>query len=136
MRQSCRGGRYGCRRELRRCIQKLEKWINQIVAMPETREFLLAQGAEPLPGSSAAATKMFVEADEAWAKIVKLAKIDPSSRSSTSGGARLGHSGHYGIARLWTAHIQRLRSGKPMTSMYSFHTEVGWPACQRKSFSR
>ena len=58
-------------------IAKLEKWINQITAMPETREFFITQGADPLPGSPEATEKKLPESMKTWERVVSLAKIEP-----------------------------------------------------------
>ena len=58
-------------------IAKLEKWINQITAMPETREFFITQGADPLPGSPEATEKKLQESMKTWERVVSLAKIEP-----------------------------------------------------------
>jgi len=58
-------------------IEKVSGWLNQINAMPETREFLLKQGAEPLVGSPEATGKLLTDEMARWEKITKLAKIEP-----------------------------------------------------------
>ena len=58
-------------------IEKHEKWINQIVAMPATKEFLIAQGADPLPGSHVKMKAMLLESIESWRKVTSIAKIEP-----------------------------------------------------------
>lgn len=57
-------------------VEKHEKWINQIVAMPATKEFLISQGADPLPGTHAGMKAMLQEAIESWRKVTTLAKIE------------------------------------------------------------
>lgn len=58
-------------------IDKMAKWVNQITAMPETREFLITQGADPLPGSPEQTRQMLRRSMATWAKVVELAKIEP-----------------------------------------------------------
>jgi tripartite-type tricarboxylate transporter receptor subunit TctC len=58
-------------------VAKLAKWINQITAMPETREFFITQGADPLPGSPDETRKKLLEAMATWERVVSLAKIEP-----------------------------------------------------------
>jgi tripartite-type tricarboxylate transporter receptor subunit TctC len=58
-------------------IDKMAKWVNQITAMPETREFLITQGADPLPGSPEQTRQMLQRSMATWAKVVELAKIEP-----------------------------------------------------------
>jgi tripartite-type tricarboxylate transporter receptor subunit TctC len=58
-------------------ISKLAKWINQITEMPDTKEFLTSQGADPLPGSPEKAKEMLQRSIATWAKVVELAKIEP-----------------------------------------------------------
>jgi len=55
----------------------MAKWINQITAMPETREFLMSQGADPLPGSPEQPRIKLQEAVATWQRVVTLAKIEP-----------------------------------------------------------
>ena len=58
-------------------VAKLEKWLNQVVEMPATREFLEPQGAIPVKGSAAFLKKRLVEAITSWNKVAEVAKIDP-----------------------------------------------------------
>jgi tripartite-type tricarboxylate transporter receptor subunit TctC len=58
-------------------IEKVATWVNQITAMPETREFLIAQGADPLPGSPDQTRQMLQRSMATWAKVVERAKIEP-----------------------------------------------------------
>jgi tripartite-type tricarboxylate transporter receptor subunit TctC len=58
-------------------ISKLTKWVNQITEMPETKEFLTSQGADPLPGSPEKTKEMLQRSIATWAKVVELAKIEP-----------------------------------------------------------
>jgi len=58
-------------------ISKLTKWVNQITEMPETKEFLTSQGADPLPGSPEKTKEMLQRSIATWAKVVELARIEP-----------------------------------------------------------
>jgi tripartite-type tricarboxylate transporter receptor subunit TctC len=58
-------------------IAKLTKWVNQITEMPDTKEFLTSQGADPLPGSPEKTKEMLQRSIATWAKVVELAKIEP-----------------------------------------------------------
>ena len=58
-------------------ISKLTKWVNQITEMPDTKEFLISQGADPLPGSPEKTKEMLQRSIATWAKVVELAKIEP-----------------------------------------------------------
>jgi putative tricarboxylic transport membrane protein len=58
-------------------ISKLTNWINQITEMPDTKEFLTSQGADPLPGSPEKTKEMLQRSIATWAKVVELAKIEP-----------------------------------------------------------
>jgi tripartite-type tricarboxylate transporter receptor subunit TctC len=58
-------------------ISKLTKWVNQITEMPDTKEFLTSQGADPLPGSPEKTKEMLQRSIATWAKVVGLAKIEP-----------------------------------------------------------
>jgi hypothetical protein len=51
--------------------------VNQITEMPETKEFLTSQGADPLPGSPEKTKEMLQRSIATWAKVVELAKIEP-----------------------------------------------------------
>lgn len=57
-------------------INKLSAWINQISAMPETREYLVRQGAEPLPGTPESTRKKLADEIELWKKITTIAKFE------------------------------------------------------------
>jgi tripartite-type tricarboxylate transporter receptor subunit TctC len=58
-------------------VSQIEKWALEIVAMPDTQEFIKSQGSEALPGGRAATTKLLEESLAEWARIVKLANITP-----------------------------------------------------------
>ena len=58
-------------------ISKLAKWVNQITEMPDPKEFLTSQGADPLPGSPEKTKEMLQRSIATWAKVVELAKIEP-----------------------------------------------------------
>lgn len=58
-------------------IVKLAQWFDKVVLMPETREALLKQGVETLPGNADLARRLLKEAQADWARIVKIAKIEP-----------------------------------------------------------
>ena len=58
-------------------MAKLEKWLNQVVELPATREFLLPQGASPVVGSAEFLNKRIAEAITSWNKVAEVAKIDP-----------------------------------------------------------
>ena len=61
----------------REVIDKLAKWVNDITAMPATREFLIMQGATPKIGSPEDYRKRFETAMKAWSRAVSIAKIEP-----------------------------------------------------------
>jgi len=58
-------------------VDKLTKWVNEITAMPATREFLVSQGATPMPGAPDAYKKKIEESAKSWAKVTSIAKIEP-----------------------------------------------------------
>jgi tripartite-type tricarboxylate transporter receptor subunit TctC len=57
-------------------VKKLADWLNQINAMPETREYLVRQGAEPLPGTTEGTRKKLADEVVLWEKIIKIAKFE------------------------------------------------------------
>jgi len=57
-------------------VNKLSGWINQISAMPETRDYLVRQGAEPLPGTPESTKQKLADEIELWKKIMTLAKFE------------------------------------------------------------
>lgn len=58
-------------------VKKLSDWINQISAMPETREYLIKQGAETLPGTPESTKQKLADEITRWKTIMKLAKFEP-----------------------------------------------------------
>jgi tripartite-type tricarboxylate transporter receptor subunit TctC len=58
-------------------VAKVGEWLNKVARAPETKEFLVKQGAEPLPGDGPTTVKMLAESLKEWARIVAVAKIDP-----------------------------------------------------------
>jgi tripartite-type tricarboxylate transporter receptor subunit TctC len=58
-------------------VDKLAKWLNQVVEMPATRDFLIPQGASPVSGSPEFLKKKLAEAIISWNKVAEVAKIDP-----------------------------------------------------------
>jgi tripartite-type tricarboxylate transporter receptor subunit TctC len=56
-------------------INKLAGWINQISAMPETKEYLVRQGAEPLPGTPESTKKKLADEIDLWKKIISIGKF-------------------------------------------------------------
>jgi len=58
-------------------IDKLEGWFNQIVAMEETRKFLLNIATDPWPGNARTLAELLPREIKAWGEYVKLAKIKP-----------------------------------------------------------
>lgn len=60
-------------------LDKLEKWINQIVQMPATKEFLVSQGADPLlgTGNRKDMNQKLLDSIESWRKVTSIAKISP-----------------------------------------------------------
>ncbi len=58
-------------------LDKLSKWVNEITAMPATREFLISQGANPAPGTPGSFKRKIDEAAKSWEEVTKLAKIEP-----------------------------------------------------------
>jgi tripartite-type tricarboxylate transporter receptor subunit TctC len=61
----------------REIINTLAKWLNQVVEMPETRDFLVPQGATPVKGSPEFLKNKLAEAITSWNKVAEVAKIDP-----------------------------------------------------------
>lgn len=57
--------------------QKLSGWLNQIMAMEETKKFLLNVATDTFPGSPEALKKFQAAEIDKWGAIVKAAKIEP-----------------------------------------------------------
>jgi tripartite-type tricarboxylate transporter receptor subunit TctC len=57
--------------------RKLEGWLGKAVTLPETKDFLLQQGADPLPGSADFVRDRLAQEMQRWARITSLAKIEP-----------------------------------------------------------
>ncbi len=57
-------------------IAKYADWFNKINAMADTRDYLVKQGMEPLPGSTDQAKQRLQAEIERWAKIVQIAKLE------------------------------------------------------------
>ncbi len=58
-------------------VAKLEAIINKVTTSDATRDFLLKQGVEPLPGTQETTRQKLVETLDEWGRIVKIVKIDP-----------------------------------------------------------
>ena len=58
-------------------VAKVSGWMNKVSSAPEASEFLVKQGAEPLPGNAVKTAAMLAESLKDWARIVSIAKIDP-----------------------------------------------------------
>jgi len=56
---------------------KLAGWFNQITAMPETKDFLRSQGADPLIGDRDYVRKRLINDMEYWRNVTKLANLTP-----------------------------------------------------------
>ena len=52
-------------------LDKLEGWLNKVANAPEAKEFLVKQGAEPLPGTRAKTSEMLAASLKDWARIVE-----------------------------------------------------------------
>jgi tripartite-type tricarboxylate transporter receptor subunit TctC len=57
-------------------VQKLANWFNQTNAMPETREYLVRQGGEPMPGTPEGTKKRLADEIALWGRIMKIAKFE------------------------------------------------------------
>src|SRR5690606_13951212 len=57
--------------------EKLTEWFNEIVADPETVEFLKNAAADPMPGDAASFKERLVRETEAWSHYIDLAHIEP-----------------------------------------------------------
>jgi len=60
-------------------VTQINKWFNQILAMPETKEFLNKFGGDPFISTPEEGQALFVKEDKAWAEYVRIAKIEPQS---------------------------------------------------------
>lgn len=58
-------------------ISGLSGWANQVTQSTETKDFLLKQGLEPLPGTPESARKHLAATIEEWSRTLKIAKIEP-----------------------------------------------------------
>ncbi|MGZ5835288.1 MAG: Bug family tripartite tricarboxylate transporter substrate binding protein [Rhizomicrobium sp.] len=57
-------------------VQKLANWFNQINAMPETTEYMVRQGGEPLPGTPEGTKKKLADEIALWQKIIKIGNFE------------------------------------------------------------
>jgi tripartite-type tricarboxylate transporter receptor subunit TctC len=58
-------------------VNTYAEWLNKVVAMPETKEFMNKSGADPWLGSPAILAKHGAEDLKRWGEIIRLAKIEP-----------------------------------------------------------
>lgn len=58
-------------------IDQLNKWLNTILAMDDTRKFLNQFGGDPYINTPEAAQALFLKDEKNWAQYVKIAKIEP-----------------------------------------------------------
>ena len=58
-------------------VEKLTGWFAQISAMPETKEFLVKNGLEPMAGDPAMLRELLVRDTRLWGDYAKLAGIEP-----------------------------------------------------------
>lgn len=58
-------------------IDKLNAVFSEVVATPQTQEFIVRSGGEPLSLSSSDAQKRFLDSFEEWGRLIKIAKIEP-----------------------------------------------------------
>jgi tripartite-type tricarboxylate transporter receptor subunit TctC len=58
-------------------IARLDGWINQISAMPETRAYLLTVATDPMPGGSDKLGALLAVEIEKWRKLMEIAKLEP-----------------------------------------------------------
>jgi tripartite-type tricarboxylate transporter receptor subunit TctC len=58
-------------------VDKLEGWFNQIVAMEETRKFLLNIATDPWPGNARTLAELLPREIKAWGEYTRLAGIEP-----------------------------------------------------------
>jgi tripartite-type tricarboxylate transporter receptor subunit TctC len=57
--------------------EKLAAWFRGISDMPDTKEFLIRSGLDPLPGDDALMRKLLVQDTQRWGEWAKLANIEP-----------------------------------------------------------
>ncbi|HWM47102.1 MAG TPA: tripartite tricarboxylate transporter substrate binding protein [Xanthobacteraceae bacterium] len=60
-------------------VMQINKWFNQILAMPDTKAFLNKFGGDPFISTPEEGQALFVKEDKAWAEYVRIAKIEPQS---------------------------------------------------------
>jgi tripartite-type tricarboxylate transporter receptor subunit TctC len=58
-------------------VDKFAGWLNQAVALPETKSGLAPLGAEPFPGNAKVIAELLPKSLEQWGKVIKLAGIEP-----------------------------------------------------------
>jgi len=58
-------------------IDQLNKWLNTILAMDDTRKFLNQFGGDPYINTPEAAQALFLKDEKNWAQYVNIAKIEP-----------------------------------------------------------
>ena len=58
-------------------LDRLDNWINAVVADPETVAFLNATGNDPFPGNQKSMRELLLRETKAWGEYVKIAKIEP-----------------------------------------------------------
>jgi tripartite-type tricarboxylate transporter receptor subunit TctC len=59
-------------------VEQTSKWLNQILAMPETKaHFANVAPAEPFPGSPESCDEYLKQDIPRWAEVFKLAKVEP-----------------------------------------------------------
>jgi len=57
-------------------VAKLTAWMDKVSAFPETVEFLIRNGLDPLPGDAALLRAMLIRDTQRWGDWVKLAQIE------------------------------------------------------------
>jgi tripartite-type tricarboxylate transporter receptor subunit TctC len=57
-------------------VDKLAGWLNQIVAAPEAKEFMLRNGAEPFPGNAKLLAEHQVKDTALWVSLLKAANFE------------------------------------------------------------
>jgi tripartite-type tricarboxylate transporter receptor subunit TctC len=58
-------------------IDQVNTWFNEILTMPETREFLNRFGGDPFVSTPDAAQALFIKEEAAWGEYVRMARIEP-----------------------------------------------------------